>query len=167
VPQGSILGPLLFHLYINDITKVSIKGANIFLYAYDTSIIVTNSEYDDYKSAMNKIFYKVNTWLRTNLLKLNVNKTHILQFITMYHDDHGMYNNISFKLPTNSECIQFLGLNVDNKLSWKNHINYLVIKLSSSCFIMRAIKPIMSLGCLRMIYFTYIHSIITYRILLG
>jgi hypothetical protein len=89
VPQGSILGPLLFLLYIKDITKVSVNWAKIFLYADDTSINVTNSAYDDYKSAINKIFYKVNTWFRTNLLKLNITKTHILQFITMYQDDHG------------------------------------------------------------------------------
>jgi hypothetical protein len=83
----------------------------------------------------------------------------------MSHDDHGMYNNISYKSPANSECIKFLGLNTDNKLSLKNHINYLVTKLSSSFFITRTIKPIMSLGSLRMIYFTYIHSIITYGII--
>jgi hypothetical protein len=134
------------------------------LYADDTSIIVTNTEYDGYKSAMNKIFYKVNTWFSTNSLKLSVNKTHFLQFITMHYDDHDMYSNTSYKLPTNSEYIKFLGLNIDAKLSWKNHINYLVTKLSSACFIMRAIKPIMSLGILRMIYFAYIHSVLTYRI---
>jgi hypothetical protein len=127
-------------LYINDITKVSVNGTKIFLYTNDTSIIVTNSKYNDYKSAMNKLFYEVNTWFRTKLLKLNVNKTCILQFMTLYHDDHGMYNNISYKLPANSECIRFLGLNIDNKLSWKNHTNHLVTKLSSSCFIMRTMK---------------------------
>jgi hypothetical protein len=102
VPEGSILGPLLFLLYINDITKISVKGADFFLYADDTSIIVTNTEYDGYKSALNKIFYEVNTWFHTNLLKLNVNKTHILLFITMHHDDHDMYSNTSYKLPANS-----------------------------------------------------------------
>jgi hypothetical protein len=83
----------------------------------------------------------------------------------MYHDEHSMYNNNSYKLPTNSECIKFLDLNIDNKLSWKNHINHLVTKLSSSCFITRTIKPIMSLRSLRMIYFAYIHPIITYGII--
>jgi hypothetical protein len=63
------------------------------------------------------------------------------------------------------ECIKCLGLNIDNKLSWKNHINHLVNKLSSSCFIMRTIKPIMSQRSLRMIYFAYIHSVITYGII--
>jgi hypothetical protein len=83
----------------------------------------------------------------------------------MHHDDHDIYSNTSYKLPANSVCIKFLGLNIDDKLSWKNHINYLVTKLSSACFIMRAIKPIMSPGSFRMIYFAYIHSVLTYRII--
>jgi hypothetical protein len=74
VPQRSILGPLFFLLYINDITNVSINGAKIFLYADDTSIIVTNPDYNSYKLAMNKIFHEVSNWFKTNLLSLNLKK---------------------------------------------------------------------------------------------
>jgi hypothetical protein len=161
VPQGSILGPLHFLLYINDITKVSINGTNIFLYADDTSIIVTNPNYVNYKLTMTRIFDEVNTWFRINLLKLNINKTHILQFTSMNYEDYGIHNNISQNFLANSECIKFLGLNIDNGLSWKNHIDYLVTKLSLSCFIMRTIKSMMSLRSLRMIYFAHIHSVMT------
>jgi hypothetical protein len=77
-----------------------------------------------------------------------------------------MHNNIGQNFLANSECIKFLGLNIDNGLSWKNHINYLVTKLSSSCFIMRTIKSMMSLRSLRMIYTAYIHSVMTYGIIL-
>jgi hypothetical protein len=54
VPQGLILGPLFFLLYVNDITKVSIDGTKIFLYTDDTSIIVTNPDYNGYKLTMKK-----------------------------------------------------------------------------------------------------------------
>jgi hypothetical protein len=75
VPQGSILGPLFFFLlHINDITKVPVKGGNIFLYADDTSIIVTNSDQNGYNSIMNKTFHEVNNWFKSNLLTLNSKK---------------------------------------------------------------------------------------------
>jgi hypothetical protein len=107
---------------------------------------------------------RLNTWFSANLLKLNSSKTHILQFITINHDDYGMHNCINHNLPANSECIKFLGLNTDNKLYWKSNIDYFVTRLSSLCFVMRTIRPIMSLKSLRMIYFAYIHSIMTYGI---
>jgi hypothetical protein len=75
-----------------------------------------------------------------------------------------MHNNIS-QNSANSVCIKFLGLNID-ELTWKNHTDYLVAKLSLSCSIMRTIKSRMSLKSLRMIYFAYIHSVVTYGIIL-
>jgi hypothetical protein len=155
VPQGSILVPLVFLLYINDITKVSNKGVTIFLYADDTSIIVTKHEYNGYRLAMNKIFCKVNTCFEANLLTLQLSTTN--------HDELDMCISFSHKQFVNSSSTKFLGLNIDNKLSCKNHIDYLVTKLSSSCFIMRTIKPIVSkefeddLLCL--------HSVMTYGII--
>jgi hypothetical protein len=66
---------IFFLLYINAVTKVSLKGAKISLYADDTSVIVTNPDYNGHKLTLNKIFNEVNTWFRANVLKLNVNKT--------------------------------------------------------------------------------------------
>jgi hypothetical protein len=56
---------------------------------------------------MTRIFDEVNTWFRINLLKLNINKIHTLQFTSMNYEDYGMHNNISQNFLANSECIKF------------------------------------------------------------
>ena len=64
VPQGLILCPVLFHLYINDLPKIAVKDANIFLFADDTSILVTNSNDTHLKIVMNEIFIDINKWFK-------------------------------------------------------------------------------------------------------
>jgi hypothetical protein len=109
VPQGSILGPLFFLLYTNDITEESSKGANIFLHADDTSIIVTNPEYNGYRLIMNKIFQEANKRFKSNLLTKLKKKLHI-QFTTINQDEIDKYITFGQKQVVNSKCIKFWGL---------------------------------------------------------
>jgi hypothetical protein len=76
-----------------------------------------------------------------------------MQFTTKNHDEFDNYISFRHKLVANVNCTKFLGLYIDNKLSWKNHIDYLIIKLSSACFIMRILNPILVDESLRMLYF--------------
>jgi hypothetical protein len=71
VPQGSILGPLLFLFYTNCLPQLTTKNAKIVPYADDTSIIANNPSPKDFKINMNKVFANINEWLKTNLLSLN------------------------------------------------------------------------------------------------
>jgi len=68
---------------------------------------------------------------------------------------------------TNSTNTKFLGLTIEETLSWKSHINQILSRLSLACYAIKIITPLMSEDILKMIYYSYVHSIITYGIILG
>jgi hypothetical protein len=82
VPQGSILGPLFFRLYINDLLNFVKDKSKPILFADDTSLIVTNSNPTDFLSDIMTVFEYLNKWFRDNSLSLNFDKTHFMQFTT-------------------------------------------------------------------------------------
>jgi hypothetical protein len=82
VPQGSILGSLLFLLYIKDLPQITNDNSKIVLFADDTSIIVTNSNSTNFEISVNTIFQHINEWFSTNLLSLNLDKSHYMLFVT-------------------------------------------------------------------------------------
>jgi hypothetical protein len=118
VPQGLILGPMLFHLYIRDLPKTATKDVNIVLFADDTSILVTNCNYTHLKIVMNEIFMDINKWFKTNLLFLKFSKTHCLEFRTRNFNDNINVCYHSYCI-INTTQTMFWGLFLDYTLSWK------------------------------------------------
>ena len=106
----------------------------------------------------------MNVWFISNLLSLNFNKTHYLEFRTKNSspiDINITYNN---KYIVNTTITQFLGSVIDTTLSWKNHVDKLMDKLSKACYAIRAVKPFIT-QALRIIYFSYFHTIMSYDII--
>ena len=165
VPQGSILGPILFLIYINDLPKLAPIGTKILLYADDTSVIVTSPNLAHYENQINEIFKEVNYWFKLNQLKLNYNKTHYLQFTSTTNRMDALKINYQGLQVINSSHTKFLGLIIDDSLSWKDHIDQMKPKLNSACFIIRSLQAVMDTETLKMIYFAYVHSIMSYGII--
>ncbi|PNF19496.1 hypothetical protein B7P43_G02324, partial [Cryptotermes secundus] len=165
VPQGSILGPLLFLLYINDLPNAISDVSYPVLFADDTSLIINNPDTPRFEKDINIVLEKLNKWFSSNLLLLNPTKTYFLQFITKNTRVLDLHILCGNKQITNMEVTKFLGLVIDHKLSWQTHIDQMIPKLNKASYIIRVLKPLLSLECLKTVYFSLVHSIISYGII--
>jgi len=165
VPQGSVLGPLLFLIYINDVSGTLSSVANPILFVDDTSIIISNIDSQEFKNNIISVMNETISWFQSNLLTLNCNKTHFLQFMTKKQNEMKIKIVVSSTIITNVNSTKFLGLTIDSTLLWKEHTVDLTSKLNKACYAIRAIKPFMTLNVLRTVYFSYFHSIMSHGII--
>jgi len=163
VPQGSILGPLLF--LINYLFLRINKLANPILFAEDTTIIISNTNPKLFKNNINSVMTEITNWFQSNVLTLNCTKTHFMQFLTKKQNERKIQIIAPNSINTNINSIKFLGLIIDNSLLWKDHIAALTSKLNKARYAIRSIKLFLSVDILRMIYFSYVHSVMSYGII--
>lgn len=166
VPQGSILGPFLFIVYINDLPFLVEKLADIVLYADDTSLIFKTSRKNLSCSDINLVLTNIKFWFDANNLALNSKKTKCVKFTlcrnTATTSSIAINND---KLEFEKEC-KFLGLTLDSKLQWGPHIDALGGRLSSAAFAVRKIRQLTDVTTARLVYYSYFHSVMSYGILL-
>ena len=170
VPQGSVLGPLLFLLYINDIYKCS-SEFTFYLFADDTSIIYANNDLRTLESTVNLELAKVSEWLKANKLTLNIKKSNYVVFrprqkIMPFVPQIKIFNPMSNTqtILEIKDFVKYLGIMIDSDLSWKNHIDFICHKISKSIGIIAKLRHYIPRHLLLSIYHTLITPYLTYGI---
>jgi hypothetical protein len=157
VPQGFILGPLLFLVYINDLPPRINSLAEPILFSGDTSVIISNGNFKDFCATSNLVLSRMIEWFAANKLILNLEKTNLMKLTIGYKDKY-IEEVVSTK---------FLGIHLDNHLNWNNHIDQIIRKLSAACYAVRQMYHFVNQNTLKSIYFAYFHSVVKYGIIFG
>ena len=162
VPQGSILGPLLFLIYINDLASIN-SFIKFIMYADDCSIYASGANIREIITRANQELIIINSWIKCNKLTLNMDKTH---YIIFNRNKTLPFNLDQLKIDSTpvveQSSTKFLGVFLDKKLSWKDHINHVQAKINKQCGIIYQVRGLLSTKALRLIYYSLVYPIITY-----
>lgn len=160
LPQGSVLGPKLFNIYINDIVRTS-KILKFILFADDTNIIGNGENLQELLRTITQEFINIKAWLDMNKLSINLNKTKIMIFGNKAIKYDSLIQIESENIERVTEC-KFLGVIIDDQISWGSHIRHISIKISRNISVMAKAKYYLNNKALHLLFCSLILPYLTY-----
>jgi hypothetical protein len=180
LPQGIVLSPILFQIYINDLLKINLENCNIISFADDTALTFTGQSWEDVRRTAENGLRVAQSWLDEHLLTLNTGKSVLMTFSTNALTQPQTMQSIKIhkvncnckNLVNSCHCpeihkkdeVKYLGILMDPHLRWKNHINNMCLKLKFLIFKFYQIRQLNNSEIAKLIYFSYAQSVIQYGI---
>ena len=164
VPQGSVLGPLLFLRYINDFNTSS-NQLDFHLFADDSNLFYAHKSLLGLETTVNNELQEVFNWLCANILSLNVEKSNY----AIFHPPQKLLN-YSINLKINNQTlmhknsIKYLGIMIDSHLNWKSQVNYISTKIKRNIGFLSKIRHYVNLKTLTNLYYSLIYPFLIYGI---
>ena len=162
VPQGSILGPLLFLIFINDLCDMPLKMSPL-LFADDTTLLLCGPNVDEFVPIVNQDLRTLSNWFNANKLLININKT---QF--MFFSLNRTLHNSTFNIVIDNSPIErvhqtkFLGVVIDSGLTWTDHVSRIANKMSRNIGIINKVKNLIDEKSLIQLYNTLVLPYLMY-----
>jgi len=166
VPQGSILGPLLFLIHMNDIPNATLSRPRLF--TDETCLIVSSTSLSTLEQECNIELKNLQTWCNANKLEINPKNSAFLLILSKLNAPKVnldiMYDN---ECPVaNSENSRYLGLILDSKLNYRSHIRMVENKIARSVGIMNKLRYLFPTSTLLQLYYSHVHPHLLFGLLL-